>query len=134
MKWEEYSNNNPALAGNGFWTEVPYFADSTKPFYTKGFIAVQEARIIVIGHVWFPYVQPPGAHFYLFEGNGNIFSENRVSHPTNRNHLGGRPKKINADLSDKLVYLATGFREKHPEYSFSLDNCMRQVLRLTGRR
>lgn len=131
MKWEEYQNNNPALSGVGFWTEVLYSLDSAPEQLTKGFVAIQENRILVIGHVWFASPSP-GSHFYLFEGNGNIFGEHK--HQNNKLQLGARPKKIVADISDKLVYLATSFREEHPEYSFSLDNCMRNVLRLTEKR
>ncbi|MEK6939509.1 MAG: hypothetical protein AABX31_02165 [Nanoarchaeota archaeon] len=130
MEWEEY-HRNPAIRIDGYWTTVPYGPPLMPEYYpTKGLIAVYEARIAAIGHVWYPEQQPTGSHYFLFNEDSRVTGE----HHTNRIILSGAINNIDPVLSDKIVYLATDFRKKYTIYQRSLDKCVKEVLRLTSKR
>ena len=125
MNWQEY-HNNPAIKGEGFWTDVLYGPPLLADYFpTKGFVSVDGQNIVAIGHVWFPQ----GHHYFLFDKSGTIYSEHQTNKISTR-----YSEEIHPDLSDRLIFLATDFRAAFPGYARSLDNCVRDVLRLTGKR
>ena len=131
MIWEEY-HRNPAIKAEGYWTDVPYGPPLLSEGHpTKGFIAVDGFRVAAIGHVWFPEQQQPGSHYFLFNSDSRIAGE----HQPHKIILSGAIGSIDHLLSDKLVYLATGFREKYADnFAESLDRCVKDIMRLTKRR
>jgi len=131
MNWEEYWKN-PAIKGEGFWTDVPYGPPALSEYHpTKGFIAVDGFRIAAIGHVWFPEQQGPGSHYFQFDNDARIAGE----YHTHRIILSGAINNIDPILSDKLISLATSFREKHADnFARSLDRCVKGLLSLTGKK
>ena len=126
MNWEAYGwTQHPLLYSIGFWADVTYSHDQQEQ--VKGFVAVWKKNIGAIGHIWFTRRKHPESHLYLFTERNSIRHEIR----RDLSFTDGDALKIPADISDKLVYLATSFRETHPEYSLSLDWCMEEVLKKT---
>lgn len=121
-----------SIKAEGYWADVPYgppLLSENHP--TKGFIAVDGFRIAAIGHVWFPEQQPPGNHYFLFNSDSRIAGE----YQPHKIILSGPIGEINADVADKLIYLATSFRETYKSaFTESLDRCLKEVRRLTEKR
>lgn len=131
MNWEEY-RKNPAINADGYWTDVPYWPSPLSEYHpTKGFISKDGFRIAAMGHVWFPDQRSPEYHYFTFN------SDAKISHEIHSNRIifNHADTSIKAALSDKLVYLATSFREKYADnFAESLDRCVQEVLRLTEKR
>ncbi len=130
MNWEEY-HNIPELVQEGYWTDVSYrptLLQGNDP--VRGFFAVEGHRITTIGHASFSEQQPPKTHHYLFDASGAIYSEHRPRIVRVR----GVCEEIDPDLNDQFVDLAMDFRAIFPQYQKSLDSCIRNLSKLTGKR
>lgn len=130
MNWEAYHRTqHHLLYGIGFWADVVYSPDQQE--HIKGFVAVWGKNVGAMGHTWFPRRRRrPESHIYLFTERSTI----RYEIQRDFSFTNGDEVTIPADISDKLAYLATSFREAHPEYAPSLDWCMEDVLKKTEQR
>lgn len=131
MNWEAYQGTHPFLTGDGFWADVTYSPDQQERI--KGFISVWGKKVGAMGHIWFPrHKKHQESHLYQFK----TFSDSSIWYEIKRDlsFTDGDVTTIPADMCDKLVYLATSFWETYPEYAYSLDRCMRDVLKKTEKR
>ncbi|GEM_PF-6396192 len=133
MNWQKYYNTfNPAIQGEGYWTDVPYLPPLlTEKHPTKGFIATDGFLIKAIGHVWFPEQEPAASQYFTFNDSSRITGE----YIPNKIILIASMEKINPALTDKLIFLATSFRDEYADnFTESLDRCVKEIVRMTEQR
>src|SRR3989344_5800374 len=121
MDWQKYNGGNPIIQGKGFWTDVPYSYYSCR---TRGFISTNEQLVNAMGHAWFPDGPNAGGHIYFFEKSGALYKEAHSS----KIKIGKQEIVVPDEVTDKLIFLATDFRGKYPEFAGSLDQCIKSVL------
>ena len=130
MNWQKYDGGNPIIQGEGFWTGVTY---SYYNCPTNAFISLYAdkaaaiTRVNAIGHIWFPDGPNPGGDIYFFDKNGVLCNEAHSS----KINIGGSAIVVPDEVADKIIFIATHFRDRLHDLAVCLDACIKDMMKKT---